>query len=426
MKVSKRFAAPAFFAFCAMLFLLFSSGSVTHAHARVNESVLYSYPCSEFEFGCGQEGPGPLGPLIRDSVGNLYGTTSTGNNVGCSTQIGCGNVYELSPDGSGGWTQKILYTFAGGTDGINPVSGVIMDSSGDLYGVTEWGGGGSCNANYGCGTVFKLTKSGSAWTESVIATFGGTFEAFPQGTLTFDKKGNIYGATSGATANCPNFSACGTVFVLSPSSNGWQQTVLYSFRDAPDISVPNGPLIFGPDGSLYGVGYGGAYGAGGVFRLTPSSGKWKETVIWNFTGGVDGDLPNGILFYQGELYGTTLYQGSFNAGTIFKLTPSVGSWSFTLMYNFTGGNDGGHPSAGFIKAGGKFYGATSLGGLYQYGTVYQLTPLSNGAFAEDVAYNFTGGTDGGNPNNQLVAGPNELFGTTVNLTEAVIYKISKD
>jgi uncharacterized repeat protein (TIGR03803 family) len=215
----------------------------------------------------GTDGAQPRAGLIFDADGNLYGTTSTGG------ADGEGTVFELSPKAGGGWAERILHSFSHkSTDGRNPVGGLILDAAGNLYGTTVEGGSSeSCVNSYvtSCGTVFELTPhAGGGWSEKVLHNFvlSATDGVNPQAGLIYDNAGNLYGTTySGGAYNY------GTAFELSPQAGGgWTQTLLHSFGSGTDASTPTAGLIFGSNGSLYGTGfYGGAYSDGAVFEITP-------------------------------------------------------------------------------------------------------------------------------------------------------------
>jgi uncharacterized repeat protein (TIGR03803 family) len=247
------------------------------------ETVLHSF------FG-GNDGAYPaFGDLTFDKAGNIYGTTPEGGSSGN------GMVYELSPS-NGGWTEKILYTFQGGPDGMAPFAGVIFDNTGNLYGTTFLGG-----ANDD-GTVYELTPSGPGWTESIIYSFRGGEDGFEvYSGVIFDAAGNLYGASfSGATA----------VYELSPSNGGWTFKVLHDFN-AYEGSVAN--LTFDSAGSLYGTL---AQANQEVFRLTPSNGGWTLT---GFSGGVGAfPLGNVVLDASGNLYTTA---AEYGGGYVFEVTP---------------------------------------------------------------------------------------------------------
>jgi uncharacterized repeat protein (TIGR03803 family) len=335
------------------------------------------------------DGANPEAGLIADASGNLYGTTAGGG------AHSAGTVFKLTPSGS----ETVLYTFIGSTDGGAPEAGLIADASGNLYGTTVYGGG--C----GNGTVFKLTPSGS---ETVLHGFClSTDGLLPYAGLIADASGNLYGTTSqgGGSANCVGgVGGCGTVFVVPPSGS---ETVLHSFTDSGDAAYPDAGLIADASGNLYGTtNSGGAYGAGTVFKLTPSG---SETVLYSFIN-TSGALPGKaglIADASGNLYGTTNSGGAYSYGTVFKLTPSG---SETVLYSFTGGSDGRGPEAGLIfDASGNLYGTTFSGGAHGYGTVFKLTPSGS----ETVLHSFTG-SDGAYPAAGLIAdAAGNLYGTTV-------------
>jgi uncharacterized repeat protein (TIGR03803 family) len=238
--------------------------------------------------------------LTADSSGNLYGTTDSGG------EYAWGTVYKLTPKSSGGWTQSVLYSFKGGTDGQFPTGGVVFDTLGNLYGTTQYGGNKSCS----CGTVFKLAlNSHGGWTKSTLHRFNGNIDgASPAAALIFDSAGNLYGTTATGLQKSNVF---GTVFELTPNSGGsWTEKVLFAFpNDGSGGEAPEAALVFDPGGNLYGTAYvGGAHQQGVVFKLTPSSqGAWTESVLYSFAGGADGAWPYSPLIFDsaGNLYGTT-------------------------------------------------------------------------------------------------------------------------
>ncbi len=253
---------------------------------------------------------------------------------------------------------------------------------------------GTTFAGCGYGTVFKLAPDG---TETVLHCFNsGNDGGGPLGALIQDQAGNLYGTTyEGGADNS------GTVFTISASGT---ESVLYTFTGGADGSGPLASLIRDKQGNLYGTtGYGGASGNGAVFKLAPDG---TETVLYSFTGGNDGGLPYGSLIRdKGDLYGTTLFGGAYGAGTVFKV---AANGTETVLYAFTGGTDGGFPGAGLIKdKAGNFYGTTSGGGIGA-GTVFKLAPDGT----ETVLYTFTGANDGGYPLDGLLADKNgNLYGT---------------
>jgi uncharacterized repeat protein (TIGR03803 family) len=346
---------------------------------RWKETVLH-------DFTVGKGGAVPLAGLIFDFAGNLYGTTYYGGRGNCSRR--CGVVFELTPSAGGKWTESVLYAFTGGSDGGNPSYGLIFDTAGNLYGTTESGGSG------GVGVVFELTPtSDGKWEEKVLHSFsGGRDGRYPSTGLSLDSAGNLYGGTSfgGNLAHCQGF-GCGVVFKLVPTSSGkWKETVLHSFTGGKDGAGPSSSLIFDLAGNPYGATGGGGMqggcqgaGCGLVFKLTPTSkGRWKETVLYTFTGGKDGAGPDADLTFDaaGNLYGTTYGGGIANCGyacgVAFKLTPaSNGKWKESVLHSFTGGNDGGTPASGLIlDPKGNLYGSAEYGGADGWGVVFELTP----------------------------------------------------
>jgi uncharacterized repeat protein (TIGR03803 family) len=395
------------------------------------EKVLY-------RFAGGADSGEPYGGLVADKLGNLYGTTS-GNSMDCGT------VFELSPPatGTGAWTETVLYSFdcAGNGTG-SPWAGLIIDSSGNLYGTTFAGP---------TGTAFELSPplmAGGAWTETVLHNFvAGTSDGGgPEASLTRDSAGNLYGTTQigGHTgSDCPS-QGCGVVFELSPPSTSgapWTETILHFFSGL-DGRVPAAGVTLGKGGALFGTTfYGGStstqgeYGYGVVFRLLPplvKGGAWKENVLYNFTNSGDGGYPAANLVFdtKGNLYGTaygaqvSLSVGCFlnprDGGAVFELSPPLvagGAWTETTLYAFSDGADGGNPYAGVVlDKSGNLYGTTASN-ANGCGSVFQLTQpaTTGGNWTESVLYMFTGGRDGGEPASNLIFGPgNGLYGTTAN------------
>jgi uncharacterized repeat protein (TIGR03803 family) len=373
----------------------------------------------------------PDGELLADAAGNLYGTTQSGGG------FGQGAVFELSPNGSG-WTETVLYSFAGGTDGYYPGHGVIADKAGNLYGTTLYGG---TSASYG--TVYQLTPPsapGGAWTENVLYRFQGIPARdgeFPTAGLVMDAAGNLYGETvNGGT--CTTNQGSGVVFELSPpaiSGGSWTEQVLYSFQwscNNHDAGGPQGGLTLDSHGNLLGVTtFGSKVGisAGTIFRLRPPAlgqTRWTEQILHNFIGGSDGSYPYGqlILDSKGNLYGTTEWGGtgcsSSQCGTVFELSPPTagGAWTESILYQFTGNSDGQQPFGALVAdRRGNLFGTTSAGGdiACSCGTVFELTPpATQGApWAQSTLHAFTGGADGSFLSFGLTMGHSgSLYGTT--------------
>jgi uncharacterized repeat protein (TIGR03803 family) len=273
---------------------------------HVAEKVLH-------QFSGHKDGAHSNAGVIFDSAGNLYGTTLFGNAGKCYG--GCGVVYELTPSAGGQWTETTLDSFTGGADGGQPWGGLVFDSSGNLYGTAYYGG---LSRN---GVVFELTPSGSGeWSETVLHSFsGGADGGLPKGALAFDTAGNLYGTTvTGGTGDCS--SGCGVAYELSPGVGGqWTETILHNFctySNCSDGSLPEGGVALDSLGNLYGTteaGGSGFSGVGTVFSLQPlGSGQWSFVVVYAFTGGDDGGSPDGSLTVDkaGNIYGTTLRGGS--------------------------------------------------------------------------------------------------------------------
>jgi uncharacterized repeat protein (TIGR03803 family) len=383
------------------------------------ESVLYN-------FGVAGSPSEPSAGMIFDSSGNLYGTSAYGG------EGGLGSVFELMPVVGGGYTEILLHSFTNnGTDGLLPYGSLIFDSAGNLYGTTELGGTGACSFDYpGCGTVFKLTPAGGGeWTETVLYSFlgNGMDGQEPLAALTFDTTGNLYGTTSQG-----GLGAVGTVFELSPQSDGaWKESVVRSFR-GNDGQYPQGTLIFDSLGNLYGTtSSGGPYRTGTIFELSPQSGdSWTMQTLYIFDVlSRHGKYPvSGLVFDSvGNLYGTTEYGGQFGGGTIFELMPGEsGKWTQKVLHSFADGQgtDGEFPLAGpVLDSKGNLYGATTSGGsgvcnnsFYPgCGTVFELVPKGNGQWTERVLHNFTGyPADGEAPVGSVVLSVRgNVLGTTV-------------
>lgn len=385
-------------------------------------------------------GSRPTGSLTFDSLGNLYGTTESGGTAYCPVYgyTGCGSVDKLTPSGNGTWTQTILYNFTGGSDGSTPDGGVTFDSHGNLYGVANEGGGSSNCASGGCATVFELSpSSGGQWTETTLFAFSAISTGIaPLGGVTLDSQGNLYGTTYfGGDPNCQ----CGLVFELTPTSSGpWKETVLHSFTGGtfstpPDGGSPQGRLVFDSQGNLYGTSSGAveyqddAQGPATAFELTPASaGGWTYATIHQFSKSEGSFIFAGlILNSQGNLYGTAQAGGAYDEGTVFELTPGAGSsWTENTLYSFqgnaTGHADGALPSAPVLfDSAGNLYGATSDGGGYAAcpgnngvgcGTIFKLTPGAAGSWSETVLYQFMGPNDGIGPWGLVLDSNNHLYG----------------
>jgi uncharacterized repeat protein (TIGR03803 family) len=368
------------------------------------EKVLYS-------FAGGTDGSSPVDVLVRDSSGNLYGTTFSGGSSKAGT------IFKLDPTGK----ESLLYTFTGKTDGGSPSAGLVRDAAGNLYGATDYGGNTTACTN-GCGVVFELSATG---TYSVLHSFAGapTDGALPRG-LIRDSQGNLYGTTyegGDVTGNCGK-PGCGVIFELNTAGI---ETILYNFAGYPsDASGPEGVLARDTSGNLYGVASGGTVcnTCGTVFKLDTTG---TESLLYSFTGAADGGNPHGgvVLDSSGNLYGTAYSGGSFTGtlcatsgcGVVFKVPPSG---TESVLYSFTGAADGANPRDILIRdASGNLYGTTFYGGSF---TGSQCSTNGCGvAFKvavggkETVLHTFAGGTDGASPRAGLIRDSSgNVYGTT--------------
>jgi len=450
--------------------ILMTGSLVTSAVAQWQENVLYS-------FQNGSDGAWPVGSVVFDASGNLYGATITGGAPSCLPVSECGTVYQLAPpiQPGGTWTETVLYVFKGKpyNDGATPAGGLVMDGFGNIYGTTAYGGTGNClllGIQAGCGTVYKLSppaQQGGAWTETVLYSFPSYNEGyFPAGDLVFDRAGNLYGATiygGGRGTNCGDgfYPYCGTIFELSRSKTlggAWTEQLLYRFRGLPgaaasvsfgDGANPNGGLAIDSTGAIYGTTQIGGFdcphsefhGCGTIFKLAPPTKQgqsWNETVIHRFTAGPDGGEPWAGLTFDGSgnLYGTTRGGGTGNQqGIAFQLVLQPnGKWTKSTLHNFGGNDDGGQPESSVVfDAKGNLYGAAATGGMGRGGTVYQIQlNAPNPSF--DVLHGFSGKPDGSFPNSPLLFDSiGNIYGTTLssgagtacgNLGCGTVFKVS--
>jgi len=334
------------------------------------ESVLYGFGFN------GGDGSSPMAGPILDAAGNLYGTTYLGGGQGVGT------VFDLTPNPDGSWTHTVLHTFypsQWGDAGIWPYAGLILDAAGNLYGTTVGGGA------YGYGVVFELTPNlDGSWTESVLYSFtGGTDGANPYAGLIFDNTGNLYGATVGG-----GLYGYGVVFKLKPHANGsWTEKVLHKFTGGKEGANPYAALVFDIAGNLYGTTVnGGPYGYGVAYKLTPNTaGCWTPKILHKFTGGKDGANPYAALVLDaaGNLYGTTWAGGTHGLGVVFKLNLGPdGKWGEHVLHAFAG-QPARNPYAGLVlDRAGNLYGTTATGDTdcssywshQDCGAVFEITP----------------------------------------------------
>lgn len=347
-------------------------------------------------FAGDSDGAYPEAPPVLDQLGNLYAVTyEGGTGTGCSN-YGCGTMYGLHSNGAQ-WSEKVLYDFSttGSSQSLAHSGALIMDPSGNFYGVNSYGGDPICD----CGEVYELTRSSGVWTKTTIHNFlgyGSSDGSYPGFGLLRDTTGSLYGVAAGGGGY-----SNGMAFKLTPNGDGtWTENVLYNFIGPRDGANPYAPLVMDATGTVYGTAQdGGIYGFGTVFKLALSNGVWTETTLYDFTGGTGGGNPNFgvVLDTAGNLYGTADTGGGNFAGVVYKLTPTAGIWNYETVHTFSGGKDGGNPvSTVTLDAGGSLYGTTYYGGLYQYGTVYKISNVS-GKWQETVLHSFTGGNDGSGP-----------------------------
>jgi uncharacterized repeat protein (TIGR03803 family) len=366
---------------CGGVFKLTPNGS------GYTESVLY-------EFTGGSDGAGPFGNLYMDSSGALYGTAAYAGSTTCGLTLGCGTVFKLVPSGST-YTESTLYKFKGGTDGASPVAGLIANQTGALYGTTQAGGDAA-----GDGSVFKLTASGREHIlhrfHGCSIPSKGCDGANPSAPLYMNSAGDLFGTTTyGGAYSCPLGNLCGTAFELKHSGTRYIERVIHNFKGNSDGANSQGALIADAQGALYGATVlgGGASqqacnfgsvvrGCGTVFKLTPVSKGYHEVVLYAFQGGLDGAAPQAgvIMDSSGALYGTTQLGGYCGGcggyGTVFKLASAGSGYTESVAFAFICSPSlctGQAPRAGLIEINGTFYGTTFQGGG-GLGEVFSLTP----------------------------------------------------
>ncbi len=377
-----------------------------------------------YTFTGGLDGAQPYSGLTINGAGNLFGTTHSGNQG-----TNWGNVYELrrhnsswifsplqlfdgtlasgvviGPDGvlygtspnnlvdyfwgyvynlrppintvcraiTCPWNPTVIYGFSGGSDGALPRYGdLTFDSAGNMYDTTA--NGGISFGSDGLGVVYQMTRSGSGWTQQPIYLFTGPDGAHPYNAVVLDGAGNLYGTTTAGGQF-----GFGTVFEVSPSGGGWTERVLYSFTGGDDGSFPTAPIVFDQAGNIYGsTNTGGAGGGGTVFELSPAGGgAYNYTLLKSFTGGVNCGPFAALTFDAvGNLFGTTICSGATNNGNVFKFTPSGGGgWTYSSLYDFTGGLDGKNPYSNVVfDSAGNMFGTTFHGGTFNQGVIWELT-----------------------------------------------------
>ena len=326
-------------------------------------------------------------------------------------------------------TFTVLHQFSG-PDGATPEAGLTMDRAGNLYGTAATGGQGLGYCNLGCGTVFKLTHTGSGWVFAPIYIFSGPDGANPSARVVFGPDGALYGTAVQGGAH-----GRGVVFQLRPPATFchavlclWTETILHSFEQNNDGSYPAaGDLVFDSAGNIYGTtGDGGNFFGGTVYQLVHANGSWTETVLHSFQGGTsDGWGPQaGVIFDgQGNLYGTTEGGGSLQAGTVYELSHSGSGWTESVIHSFDNDTEGSIPYGGLIlDAAGDLYGTTSTGGPGFGGGVYELTP-SNGGWIGNLLYSFSNIYVGSRAS--LTFGPQGVLYGTLNSANVDVFQLTQ-
>ena len=428
-----------------MILFALASAFVSVASAEGKEKVLYSFQ------GGASDGQYPAGGVVFDKAGNLYGATTDGGGECPPAQ--CGIVFQLAPAAKMGdpWTETVLHIFQGpgSDDGNTPAGSLIIDSAGNLYGTTGYGGTGNCillGTKVGCGTVYELsppTQEGGAWTETVLYSFPTPKQGYlPNGNLVFDSAGNLYGATmfgGGEGTTCDSYyQYCGAVFELSPpkkQGGAWTEKVLHGFagietgKQEGDGANPNGGLALDSEGGIYGTTYTGGFdcahhsgqGCGTAFKLTPPTkkGTRSESILHRFKAAPDGAGPAAGLAFdrQGNLYGTTVFAGVGNSasGTVFELGLNAdSSWTEQVLYTFQEGNDGAQPRGSvLLNTEGEIYGTASIAGAGEAGAIFRLREDAGNPWTFTVIYDFTRSPDGFYPTGPLIFGAaSKMYGTT--------------
>lgn len=382
------------------------------AAAASTTGVIYS-------LGGDQDGEYADTDLVVDSAGNIYGTTVIGGD------FGSGTVFQLTPSGQ----HNVLYSFQGAQDGGEPYKGVTLDRQGNLYGTAVTGGGGSCEG--GCGVVYKVFKTSSGWRQTVVYAFtGGNDGSGPGSGVTIDADGKIYGMTPTGGAY-----GSGVVFQLSgpASATGMRLKVIHTFTGGDDGAGASAGRLLIRNGKIYGAAtVGGAYGKGTAFELTPTqTGEWDLKTLYAFKGQPDAGFPYGGFLFDadGNLYGTTYYDGENNLGSVYELMPTqTGEWNEKVLYSFQGDSDGLGPISNLVvdKA-GNLYGTTSEGGAgCSCGVIFKLSRDQD--WLETVVYRFQGAPDGAFAYNGMVGDEaGNFYGATVHgglSDDGTVYKFT--
>jgi hypothetical protein len=359
-----------------MAFVIATVLLAVHSQAQT-EQIIYT-------FTGGTNGSSPQRGPVRDAKGNLYGVLESGG------ANGAGLVFELSRSSGGTWGYTVLYSFSFvGGDVAWPTSNLVFDRKGNLYGAAFVGG------ENGVGGIFELSRgSNGEWSEKVVYSFAGGADIAPTGSgLIIDSEGSLYGYRGIAYLSNGTM-LYGAVIKIQADPNGvWSEQVLHTFSGGNDGSAPyGGQLTFDASGNLYGMANDGLRDYGLVFELVHGTdGSWTEKVLHAFTGGAEGSALSTPLAVdsRGNVYGASTW-------AIFDLEPGAdGTWSKKILHTFAGGSDGAYPDSGISLApSGNLYGTTNQGGAH-VGTVFELSPESNGNWSEKILHRFAAnGHDG--------------------------------
>jgi uncharacterized repeat protein (TIGR03803 family) len=360
-------------------------------------------------FSGGGDGANPDSGVTLDNADNIYGTTFEGGFTHGSCSSGCGTVFKLTQS-DGHPVLHTIYAFQGPSqDGSEPGASMVFGPDGALYGTTVSGGMGDI------GTVYRLAPQPSlcrniscSWIESHYSFPRGDMDGGPPspGALIFDSLGNMYG-----TASFGGAGDCGLVYEMSLRGGTWTQTALYNFEE-PTSCEPFGGVIFDASGNLYGTTTrGGPADRGTIYQLTPHGITWSETVLYDFTGHEDGGYPQAGLISDGNggFYGAAS-QSTPGGGTIFHLAQSGGAWNFNVIFSLPGNGTGVLRDL-TMDAAGNLYGATYTGGAFGRGSIIKLAP-SNGGWTYTDLQDFDGGFDGAEPAcNIAIDASGRLYGT---------------
>lgn len=369
----------------------------------------------------GSDGWQPFAGLTIDPAGNLYGTTQYGGLENCDGggPAGCGVAYKLRKINSG-WVISVLYEFEGREDFLPTDPGTItLGPDGIPYGVQAFGGENEAGLLFQLQPPVTAPRSANApWSYKVDWAYGGGNDGGQPSQVIFDPAGNIWG--SEGDGGPPNSE--GIVYELTPSTSGWNETIIYSFIDT-DGYAPAGPVGAQLDssGNVYGVTRSGGNqqcgggGCGTVYELSPSGSGWTITFLHTFQQDSEGGDPGPLVRdSNGNLFGLTCRYASGNGGTIWELSPSAGGWVFQVLYTFPWQTqEFAGPFRPVIGADGALYGVNNWGGADNYGSVYRVAPTSGGGWNYTDLYSFTGTSDGCYPRGPVALDPaGNIYGTT--------------